>query len=92
MSNSSLVWLASVAVILVGSGIALGTDPGGGGAPAPPNSEQWDCSNTSCGAAGNGSCAANQTRCCCPTGNPPVFTATCRDADCNGQGSCQTCS
>jgi hypothetical protein len=86
----SLVLAVAAATCLVAS-VAMATSTGGGGAGNANEMKPWDCSNTPCGTAGNGSCASTQTMCCCPSGSPPTWSASCKSADCDGQTNCQTC-
>ncbi len=56
--------------------------------------KNWNCTTTSCGAAGNGLCNSGQSMCCCSDGKvPPVHTPGCQDGgDCGGDSKCTLCS
>lgn len=86
--------LAAAAVAFLSASVALASSgsSGGGGAGNAGEMKPWDCGGTSCGTAGNGSCASNKAMCCCPSGSPPTWTASCKSADCDGQSNCQLCS
>lgn len=80
--------VAAVSLGLVGVGVALGAGETGS---AP---RTWDCSATSCGAAGNGPCGNNEARCCCKTGPGGAWATGCyKGGDCGSTDTtCQMCS
>lgn len=85
--------LAAAAVAFLSASVAVASSgSGGGGAGNAGEMKPWDCSGTPCGTGGNGSCATDKARCCCPAGSPPTWTASCKSADCDGQSNCQLCS
>lgn len=85
---SRLAIAVSAAILLTGS-VHADETIGGGGAQAGKN---WNCTGTSCGAAGNAWCPDGSIRCCCPTGNPPTWAAACiAGGDCGGASNCDQC-
>lgn len=85
--------LAAVALSLFfASGAVATSGSSGGRAGNAGEMKPWDCSLTPCGTGGNGACASDKYRCCCPAGSPPVWTASCKGTvDCDGQSNCPLC-